>query len=240
MRGFAGLIGLLALAACQTTTIEPAKLGAVYSGTFIDGGSKVPLPPGEWTVAGTNIRETNLGNVMSQSILFQADKGIVKGMVVVLLSRTPGSDFGNRSGWESSRYCQRTNLWFLEVDANETGGEQDCWGVNHRVMTPAKWDRYPAWSKARDYIEKNNLKVASNMVFVFYTLATNNDYLSAKYYFNPELEGLSPPAADSWTRSDWHKDRIAEHPDKQTYAERLKTWGEKWRLKVREDFDGSS
>jgi len=230
-------LSLLLSAACATGT-EGLVAGQQYEG-FIRGGTsqvQVALPEGKWTLVGWSIypNEQELGGVV-----IQTEGNVVSHLVDFYLPwRTE-----TRMYLQPYKFCGRNDILyvgkaevFVVYQANKMQ-PQDCWGINHWPMTLS--GNVPKHLLAvRDYLEENDLVMPSTMIAVQYRRGGRGKYLSVNYYFNPELEGLPPPAQVEWRTSDWHRDRAFRDPAKKAYIEKLIEWGENWHEQVDWGFKG--
>ena len=64
-----------------------------------------------------------------------------------------------------------------------------------------------------------------------------SEFLSVRYFFNPENEGFGRQTNNNWSSSDWHIDNVSRDPKKITYIDSLKKWGAAWLPKMKSGFN---
>jgi len=136
------------------------------------------------------------------------------------------------TGYRLHKWCQRTNVLYLQVDLNEEFGRQQCWHINHNVNIAAGWGNKeqpnPLLKAAMGELGIRQVVVPDTFIAVFYRLAEKYGYLNTLYYFSPEAEGIPEHRVSSWNDSDWHVNFIERYPEKVTYVTRLKGWAKDW------------
>jgi|TARA_R110000751_G_scaffold22366_2_gene63069 hypothetical protein len=225
------------LAACQTTNAKLDDIspqGSILTGEYLtaNGRVKVPLPEGEWIVAGSGYRRVGYENPIEEVILVQVDDGTVIHYIEI---RTDIA--ASPIGWKKSTFCERNDIHYIKKISNVPAGSQDCWGINHFRMTFT--GKIPLYmEEARTYIVDHKIRSPLNALAVEYRLADKPHFLDVKYFFNPEADGFEPPKIAEWATSDWHRDRVYMDPKKVAYIKKLKSWGEDWHTKVKAGFEG--
>lgn len=228
---------IAALAGCQTTNSKLDTIisqGTVVSGEYLttNGRVKVPLPEGNWIVAGSGYRRFGYDNPIEEIVLVQVEDGTAVRYVEVR------SDVAaSPNGWKQSTFCERKDIHYIQKTSNVAKGNQDCWGINHYRMT-LSGDIPPYMQETRDYIVKNSIKSPLNAIAVEYRFADRSHMVEASYFFNPEVDGFDPPKDAQWSTSDWHRDRVYMDPKKVDYIEELKVWGKDWFPTVKAGFEG--
>lgn len=234
---------LLLFSACAIdTSFEKLVVNKSYEHSIRagNGGGQVPLPEGEWIVAGWDIytEMQALGGV-----LIQSENGkIVRLLDFYVPYHTDGRKLGQRLRGDG--FCGRRDILFVtEIKTpryNSYGGdaENNCWGIDHRPMT--FYGKVPRHMLAlRDFVEANGLELPVTMLVVEYRRVDGGpNRFSLNYYFNPDLEGIAPPSQLDWRTSEWHRDFAFRDPQKKAYIEKLKRWGEEWAEQVDKGFRG--
>ena len=241
--GFHAATMLSLLAACSfDASFEKLVVGKSYEHAIRagNGGGQVPLPKGEWVVAGWDFYTDKqaLGGVLIQT----EGRQVARLLDFYVPYHTEGRKLGQRLG--GHRFCERRDvLFFAEIKRrlqSSYGGDtkDNCWGIDHRSMTFS--GKAPNHMLAlRDYIETNRLVLPVTMLAVAYRRRDGGpNKFSLDYYFNPELEGFAPPQQVEWRTSDWHRDRAFYDPQKKAYVEKLKKWGDSWEKQVDKGFRG--
>ncbi len=214
-------LGLLAgLAACQTTATPP-PLNEEYVGEFrFSNGQALPLPEGTWTSVARAHRRNNHNNLLETVTLVATDSGQVTGLVI---GRT--NIDAARSGWIIPKLCQRSDTHLAEVVSYNTR-DSFCWGIVHSDHSK-NFSGY--WGEVLrpyfDYVDGRGIAAPKAMIDVEMYKAKPSRFLSARYYWNPEVEGFPAPAVAAWQNSDWNVSNVAGDAEKLAYLERLEAWG---------------
>lgn len=238
IKQFLMVVTVAALTACQTTSEKISAIadrGEVFVDTYsaANGRVAVPLPSGEWIVAGADVSKASYANQIEETMLVNVVGGQVNGYVEI---RTPLS--ASTNGWVKSSLCDRSDIHHVFKLSNTAGGVQDCWGINHYRMTIA--GKVPAYiEQTRDYIVSHKINSPLNAIAVEYRFADKPYFVDVKYFFNPEVDGFTPPKIAEWATSDWHRDRVYMDPAKVAYIDKIKTWGREWYPKVKAGFEGN-
>ncbi len=207
-----------------------AKVGSKHRSSIKIGNSDVaiPLPGGEWKVIGSDVSVWSIGakkiNINKRALAKVVD-GKLHGVIYV-----QSSDRRSVRGYNADKFCDRKNIHHIVNNGNYKK-DRDCWGVNH--------NRFNLWDKAPKYINqsfswfgKNNIHTPANMIAVMYSVVGGGNYAKIIYFFNPEIEGISPPTYAEWGSSDWHPTKINQFPKKQVYVKKKIAWGKRWHKKV--------
>lgn len=217
------------LAGCVTTpaTQTSVRTGAAYQSAIDVGNVQVPLPDGKWLVAGSAVSLNNNRTPIEKLFLVNEDNGVMRGAVIIDTNRVPES-----YGWAYYKQCERKDVHFAKKLANYDGGEQDCYLVNHlSAYFTDQTLKDPRYAQTQDYLIKHGLKNPTHVVSADFRVADRMNFVSARYYFNPEADGL-PPAPGDWSATEWHKDRIQAFPDRKAYVEKIVAWADAWHPKV--------
>ena len=196
------------------------------------GSTQIPLPEGEWVLTGLEETFSDEYNERMLGVyLVRVENDVLAGAVSFKLP-----DGIPMYGWSSSRFCDRENILFIETKANYDGGDVDCWGINHNLLFSS---RKPA-GKAQtiDFLLARGIVVPLTFISMEYRRADPSKFVWSSYLVNPNVEGISPDASNSWRDSEWHHQSIVNYPEKVAYIERLKSWGREWKAKVDAGFLG--
>jgi hypothetical protein len=221
------------LTGCQTTHQEPPTRITVND-SYHAGKFDVPLPPGKWIVSGSRIYYTSHDTEMVDVFLATMEPG-QQGDVIWIKTNLVSAFRPGVAGWVENSTCKRTNMLFVKAYFNEEKQGQDCWIINHRRITPSN-SKNQAIISTRNFMREHEMQLPVNTVDVRFFFANDEDLLHVTYYFNPEARGIKRPEYASWNSSDWHIDRIDEHPEKRKFATELETWGKRWYPKLKANF----
>lgn len=220
------------LTACVITAQDrqhamPA-IGQPYSDYVAFGGNQVPLPSGEWVVAGKSVEYNNARTRLVGLVLARIEGNTLRGLVDI----TTADEVQNFNGYVVYRDCLRVDVHHTFVRANLLGGEQDCWLLNHKTMTTAG-NVAPRFREAVNFAASKGVIIPHVMLSVDYRFADTRDYLNAHYYFSPEELGATVGAQTDWRNSDWHRDKVHMDSKRADAISRLRAWGDDWRQKVK-------
>lgn len=231
-------------------SLKMNAIGSQFADAFPIGDKRIPLPPGAWTVIGTEIRKDSDPAFHVAYMLAKIEDNAVKAATEIYASlyikkASSGGLFSSGTsgiGWVTHRSCVRDDMHFVKVYSNIRLGDQDCWWVNHWRMNRAGSGDSEHWSESRKYLERNQIRAPMDMLGVSFRLANETDYLTVNYFFDPATAGLTPMgdahwSIRTWESSEWHPDRIKGDEKKLAYIKRLISWGETWHPKVKASFD---
>ena len=207
-------------------------LGKKVSNPFPIGDVLVPLPEGEWVVAGRAVTASKgTGKAMASIALFDVQNGILRRYIWIYTNLEQSG-----SHWTKSSECDRKNIFHVQNEELPQVYSHFCWTINHYRMHFDPKDSSPAVIEMSQYIRDNNIKFSNTMLGTGFYMAVGPKYLETKYYLNPEAEGISPSKNTSWDGNDWHVSRVHLSPDKLQYAEKMKAWAAEWREKIKNGF----
>ncbi len=209
------LLASFILGGCVTPAIKKDyPLGKTYRDVFVLENKRVPLPEGEWKVAGTGY--TDMGNYCEVSLLKETKDHKIAGIIII----TSDSQTTNYTGYWPNKYVQRTDLHYVSIKSNTGGQYLDLWAVSHYIMTFT-----PERETVREffqYCSDNNIILPKLMVRSYHVITgkmLRNKYLRVEYYYNPEKEGFDTSSENNWGASSWHPLRIQTDPNKVSYVE---------------------
>tara|TARA_B100000674_G_C37795916_1_gene894018 strand:- start:88 stop:990 length:903 start_codon:yes stop_codon:yes gene_type:complete len=184
--------------------------GDIVKGEIIFGNKdKFKLPPGEFTV-GVVSREQEFRDIM----LYQIDNntGFVRWALHLYATGRTKWDYWNQSEW-----CERTNVYFIkQVKANKAFS---CWMVNHTRSDISANKGF--WAKVREYEIANNLKNADILVYTSYVHSKGSKLWGWGYFYNPELDGVPKAVNLEWDTSEFHKQRVKNHPKHEEFLKKF-------------------
>lgn len=228
----------IALTGCETVGSLPAS--EVREGVILRefvrvgvGNQTIPLPPGDWEVAGVYTERNNVGTPILDAILIQR-QGDQLAKVVRL--RTPTAIGRGLYGYVISNECGRADVHYMKADSVGVA-TQDCRLVNHWRMSQS--GNIPrAWRAFEIYSDKSGIRRPLAMIGSVYRLGDNRTFLDASYMLNPEVDGFAPPKQSDWSSSDWHRSNVPQDPKKVAYVNRLIAWTDEWHGTVKAGFEG--
>lgn len=233
------LAAVLLLTGCQTVQPPAHFTGQTYSGAFEvnTGGTSVPLPDGEWVLAGYEREVTSQYGAITRAMLFQLEGNKWARGIFVYAQRARGDYWSIErcldevdSGWEP---------WVLhqEVVTNfsSAGGASahDCWEIFSWWMNRNRSaSDSTVWNQAMIYADRENIRMPRKAVVVrFIQSRTNPARLHMiGYGFNAEIDGDLTPAQN--LPSNWRVENYDRNEKRRGYIEGKKQWAAKWREAV--------
>jgi len=241
--GLALAVLVLAPLGAPARAEEAPKVDQVYRHGVPLAGKQVPLPAGEWQVAGFNAgvvsfnaRETPA--VVETLVLFRLRRGMVDGFITI---NTNAGGVGEHT-WGPARDCQRQDLYRTRV-YTQAGSEIVC-SFAGPVLSALDEQSAPAWRSAVRHALDQGWRVPPAWLMVGYRLADRKDVLEVRYHFNPELidpdssrgmlrEAVFDPMAllptvtnREWQGNPWMPVKLEQSPLRRHAVNQLIHWGE--------------
>lgn len=218
-------VGLACVALVQVLPIEavaqPFQPGQAISGRLSLGAKQIPLPTGEWRVAGYGSTVPGEGvfgafGAIQNLIAFRIEDGAVDMLAEVSVNALPVVD-----GWGLSRDCLRSDI-YLTVTQYKSGFDGSCYFVKRTFVEPA--DRsHRAWAAAETYAAGRSLRLPAAWITVGFRLFDRQDVIDVRYHFNPEIRGLG--TARVRANDAWKVDEVGKDAPKLKFVEDLSLWG---------------
>lgn len=210
-------VASLAALAAPKVMQEPIKVVTNYMEM---NGRQVPLPEGEWIVAGNGYNRVVAGvagafGTIDNTVLLNVHADRIRGMIEINTNSIPVTE-----GWGTTEICAgddalaRFNLYRTAIDGL-------CYFVDvtalastaETVVEPA------AWKSAQAYAGKNGLIVPKTWLTVGYRVSNRHNIVDARYHFDGlELNGLAPG------HTEWSAEAVADDPEKTTVVKHLNAW----------------
>jgi hypothetical protein len=237
----AALVAFAALCAAppaQAVTVPAA--GTIFEGSMpIMDNVRIPLPPGKWRFIGWDTsKDKETDRTKHEVLLFTLDPTNPLWEVEATFYERSTALYGAvAEGFPASKVCGKNLVLYDVTVVNTTGGDQDCWFIDHRMRnyTDPLGDRR---MQLVQYLKSQNLTPASTTIGVVHLFANRNTSLVAEYKFDPLLEGIEKDNHTRWSRSNWHRNRAFDDPKKAAFIERLKAFGAAIHPAVKSGFEG--
>ena len=200
-RGRAG--GWLALVAgCVLATAVAARaddnalaVGKAFTGTLDLRGKQIPLPEGDWVLAGVGYEQVPELNDLAYGaiqsvVLFKIDDEAVTAFIIAHRNVIPIED-----GWGSASECERSDISLsLTYDAQE--GHTFC-GFVAAVSTRRPDGSAPSWIDAVAFAKEHDLALPTQWQMAGFRLSDRNDVVDVRYQFDAALHsGARAPAPE--------------------------------------------
>ena len=208
----------IVLAAHFASPASAIEVGEVATGYAEINGRQVPLPDGEWTLAGKARNGVISGvagafGTIDSNVLFKIDSNRVRGIVEINTNSISVNE-----GWGTTHSCSaeeslaRFNLYRTAVDGL-------CFFINQTVAPINDKDGPKAWHQAIALAKERGLVVPETWLTIGYRISNRYDIMDARYHLDGlELEGNAPG------RSTWTKDAVESDPEKQKAVMALNAW----------------
>lgn len=206
------------LAAQFVVPASALEVGEIARGYAELNGRQIPLPDGDWTLAGKGRNGVVSGvagafGTIDSNVLFKIDSNRVRGVVEINTNSISVNE-----GWGTTQACSgeeslaRFNLYRTAVDGL-------CFFVNKTVMPIDDKSGPKAWDQAVELAKERGLAVPESWLTIGYRISNRYDIVDARYHFDGlELGGNAPG------RSEWTKDVVESDPAKQKTVMALNAW----------------
>jgi uncharacterized membrane protein len=206
------------LAANPGATVLALEVGEIASGFAELNGRQIPLPDGDWTVAGKAQNGVVTGiagafGTIDSDVLIKIEANRVRGVIEINTNSISVNE-----GWGTTHACAaeeslaRFNLYRTAVDGL-------CFFVNETVAPIDDKSGPKAWHQAIALAKERGLVIPEEWLTIGYRISNRYDIIDARYHLDGlELGGNSPG------RSDWTKGAVESDPNKKKTIMALNAW----------------
>lgn len=175
--------------------------GNVVEGVVAVADKQVPLPAGQWVVAGVgHVRweaaVAGAYGAIANLVLFQ-----LRGPVVDTVLELNVNELAVTDGWGIAADCTRRDL-ALAVVKYRTGWDASCFFVTHTLAITG--EPTPAWREALRFAADADLIVAPLWLSTGFRVANRRDVIDARFHVSPTMRGVPVEVPASWSASAWH------------------------------------
>jgi uncharacterized membrane protein len=179
---FTPLLALLLVLSAGATAAEPMIGHATLA------GKQIPLPAGEWILAGSDGAGREGPASFQTAVFMQLDGRQVRAFVIATTNAEPGA-----AGWGLTRDCSRRDGAFAAIDyASAIDGA--CRFVG-QVATGTRPGTAPAWIAATEMARQQGWTVPNQWLMTGVRLTDRRDVIDVRYHF---ADG-NPRAAIAWS-----------------------------------------
>ena len=190
-----GLAGALLLTLCGAGARADDALapGRTFTGFVALDGQQIPLPEGEWLLAGRgyemvqDLSDVAYGAIESV-VLFHAEDGEVTALVVAQHNLIPIED-----GWGTATECTRDDLPVV-ANFDAADGHSFC-GFAAAVDTASARGSPAAWRAALLFARQRELGVPHGWLMAGLRLSDRHDVVDVRYYFSAAVRRHRAPEA---------------------------------------------
>jgi hypothetical protein len=184
-------------------------------------GKQVPLPEGNWIIAGratgTVTQGTGLGSygAIQNVVLFRiSPNGALDAMAEINANDLPVVD-----GWGIAEDCQRRDL-VLTVVRSRAGWDAACFFVTHTEWRPAT-DSPAAWRQATAFAAQRELRMPADTVTAGFRAANRRDVIDVRFHF---VAGPADTQNTSWDASPWGRDKLQQDSRRLAFDRGIAEW----------------
>ena len=193
---------LAAATAAQAADTGDSRLavGSALSAVLDLRGKQIPLPEGDWVVAGRGYEVvpelTDLAyGAIESVVLFKIDDKKVSAFVIAHRNVIPIED-----GWGSASECARADIPLaLTYDAEE--GHTFC-GFIATVDTSRAEESATSWKNAVAFAQAHGLALPKEWRMAGFRLSNRSDVVDVRYHFDPALRPRPDAAAEPSATAD--------------------------------------
>ncbi len=215
MRRFLRLLLLLAAPAVATSASaqDELKLNLTYRDVirlhFPAGKTQIPLPEGKWELLGLQEDQSSLVTRLWRVHLARVANDTLFGYIYISINH----DLPAGLGWASSDFCERENIYYIEVKSNRLG-DVDCWAAG-RVRMKFKNSWPEARKQMHNTLRARGVFIQRKLLRAVFIRRTEDNLLTLHYNFQ-------------------------RHTLKEEFSTRedAKIWGRNWKPKVDAGFLG--
>jgi hypothetical protein len=227
------MAAIFILVGCITPAFKKDNpIGKTYRDVFVLENKQVPLPEGEWKVAGTGYRDNQR---FCEVYLVKVTEDRKLTGVIIIISENMAFGY---SGYLPDKYAKRTDLHYVSIKSNTTEEGLDLWLVNHYFASFSPKER-EASNQFFQYCHDNKIDLSKLMIQSYHVITGKmfkGRFLGVTYFYDPRTEGFDTSLENDWGTSSWHPLRISADPKKVSYVERIKKEGEVLHGKIQEWF----
>lgn len=209
---------LLSLGLCAAATETTAfSVGDKVQSNLVIEGKQIPLPRGEWLVAGASVQEVKLVESGPQGavrtvILAQILNGKLSALAEINANLIPVEN-----GWGQSGACAKGDQ-FLLVTRYRSDWDLSCVFVVATALADASGPA--AWTQARSVLSKANVVLPETALTAGFRASDRQDVVELRLHFNPALlSGVPSRDASVWTA-----DSVKTRPAQRRAVETLSAW----------------
>jgi uncharacterized membrane protein len=210
----------LALAASPAAALAQ---GDKASGFIRIGATELPLPGGEWTVAGLGTQELSTPGIgaygaIESAVLFLVRDSRVASILEINTNAIPVID-----GWGRTRSCNPAGQLMLTT-RYKTGWETSCMFVAPTEIGPDSPGPV-AWDRAVAFAQRDKLAMADIWLTAGFRISDRKNLIDARYHFDPALV-LGATAAQLDRPTAWTPAAVAADPLRQETVAIVTSWAD--------------
>ncbi|HEX3402943.1 MAG TPA: DUF2061 domain-containing protein [Acetobacteraceae bacterium] len=196
-------------------------IGDKVSNHLMLGNKQIPLPAGEWVLAGLGTQPFTMPalgafGTIQTAVLFLPRGDRIDAVLEVNTNTIPVND-----GWGRAKACQ-DGQQFLLLTHYKTGWETSCAFVE-ATRFGADSAGPPAWEQARGFARQAKLDMPDLWLTAGFRVSDRQDLVDARFHFNPALT-LGTAAANHTELADWSPDAVKQDPLRLAAVQVVTSW----------------
>lgn len=200
-------------------------VGSVVTGVLRIAEKQVPLPQGQWAIAGLGHEpwqgpSPGAYGAIVNLVLFRLIDPVVDAVLEVNVNELAVSD-----GWGLPADCARSDL-ALAVIRYQSGWDGSCFFVTHTVaVTPQP---SAAWQEALRFAAQAELIMPPLWLTTGFRVANRRDLIDARLHLSPTTRGIPVEIPASWSQSAWYGKRLVEDARRSKLAAEMARWAARY------------
>jgi uncharacterized membrane protein len=212
---------LLAWMTLLPSAAAALSVGDKLSQWFMLGNKQIPLPTGEWLVAGIGTQPFTMPalgafGTIQTAVLFLPRGNHVDAVLEVNANTIPVND-----GWGRTKACADGDQ-FLVLTRYKTGWETSCTFVQP-TQFGADSAGPPAWEQARDFARKAEFEMPRLWLTAGFRVSDRQDIIDARFHFDPALT-LGASSANFLRLADWSAQAVRDDPLRLGASQVVSSW----------------
>ena len=217
------VMAVSSLVAAPCLAQAPAAVGTTVERLLLVSGKQVPLPEGQWLVAGaalTGFDGPAIGAYgrIANLVLFRLKGSEVEAVAEINTNMLPTND-----GWGVAADCERSDL-ALSVVRYKAGWDGSCFFVSHTLTDAAAPPTHIAWAQAMQLARQRGLAMGRVWLTAGFRVANRNDVMDARFHFAPAARGIGEERPRRWRDSAWAAARLEHDSARLAVARGVTEW----------------
>ena len=227
MRHAQQIIAAVGIALIVAFVAAPHPAAALSVGDRLErqlilGNKQIPLPAGEWVLAGLGTQPFQMPalgafGTIETAVMFRVSGDRVVAVLEVNDNRIPVND-----GWGRTKSCAEGGRQLFVITRYKTGWETSCAFVQPSRFGSASAGP-PAWEQAREFASTHGLNMPGLWLTAGFRVSDRQDLIDARYHFDPALI-LGATAARYEDLSDWTRDAVPADPLRANAVQIVSAW----------------
>jgi uncharacterized membrane protein len=194
------------------TAVAPAaalSVGDRLSGHLTLANKQIPLPRGDWVMAGLGTQAFTMPAIGAFGAIQTAVLFLVRGDQIDAVLEVNTNSIPVNDGWGRTKSCAEGKQ-FLLLTHYKTGWETSCAFVEPTNFG-AESAGPPAWEQARGFASQHKLAMPGLWLTAGFRVSDRQDLIDLRFHFNPRLT-LGTSAAKLTELTDWTPDAVKADP----------------------------